>query len=82
MIDDLLGAVERGFTAWEIDHLCDPEDDAGKLAVLLRERVAEVQAEACAYCDRRPCDCEPLSQREYRAMYARHGSGPVRVVPR
>lgn len=40
MSDDLF-RYDLGFTAFEIDHLCDPEDDAEKLAILLEERVAE-----------------------------------------
>jgi len=69
-------------TAWEIDHLADPEDDAEKLVELLEERVAEAQLEVCEFCEQPRCVCEPISMREYRAMAARYDGSPLRVVRR
>lgn len=80
MSDDLFDFTP-GMTAWEIDHLADPEDDAEKLVILLEERVAEATAERCDLHpeNTRPCPCEvPLTMAEVRAMRARWEHAPER----
>lgn len=79
MSDDDFTIEAPGMTAWEIDHLADPRDDADALVILLEERIAEATAQLCPGCKQpEPCDCAPITHAEMRAMAARHADGPMR----
>lgn len=80
---------ERIPTAWEQEYLHDPRDDALAMVTLdgteiaVCERCERVLCSCCEWCGKPACVCgPPISQREFRALAAKHDLGPARVRPR
>lgn len=85
-----MGEVELGFTTWEREHLCDPPDWAEAFVTLDGHEAVACEhcnkllelCRCCTFCgEMERCRCEPISQRGYRAMYARHGLAGERYRP-
>lgn len=67
-------------TADNADAFVLLDDASVRLAIC--DGCGEAMCRCCSTCGTWPCRCgPPLSQREVRAMYARHGIGPAREVP-
>ena len=70
--------IEPG--GFEIEHDLDPRDMADTFAVL-DDGEMQVGPIICRWCHQTPCDCEPISGREFRQMAARYDGSPARYQP-
>ncbi len=76
--------------SFEQEHDFDPWDDAEafvtlhgcEIAVCPRCERATFDCSCCEWCSSPRCVCEPLTQREVRALYAKWEGAPARVMHR